>query len=213
LDKETVHFEGPAGERVEEEMNHLLQWIERDKALDWVLQSAIAHLWFVTIHPFEDGNGRVGRALADMLLARSEGSPQRFYSLSSQIQKERKAYYEVLEATQKGDLHITAWLQWYLNCLHRAIDSAQSELAAVLRKSRFWEQLGDMEVNERQRSMIGRLLDGIEGKLTSSKWAKMTKCSQDTASRDISDLIARGLLKKSTAGGRSTSYTLVYPDE
>jgi Fic family protein len=168
----------------------------------------MAHLWFVTIHPFEDGNGRIARAIADMVLARSERSPQRFYSMSAQIRQERSAYYQILEATQKGDLDITRWLEWFLGCLGRAFDRAETILAAVLNKARFWDRFAGTKFNERQRSMINRLLNGFEGKLTSSKWAKIEKCSQDTALRDIEDLIKKGVLTKDAAGGRSTSYSL-----
>ena len=173
-----------------------------------MLKAGVAHLWFVTIHPFEDGNGRIARAIADMVLARSERSPQRFYSMSAQIRQERSEYYEILEATQKGDLSITRWLEWFLACLERTFDRAETILAAVLSKARFWDRFTGTEFNERQRSMINRLLNGFEGKLTSSKWAKLTKRSQDSALRDIEDLINKGVLTKDSAGGRSTSYSL-----
>jgi Fic family protein len=171
----------------------------------------LAHLWFVTIHPFEDGNGRIARAIADMALARSEGSVQRFYSMSAQIQQERRAYYDILERTQKGTLDVTSWLEWFLGCLSRAIDNAEVTLAGVLDKARFWEKFAPEPLNERQRDMINRLLDGFEGKLTTSKWAKLAKCSQDSAYRDILDLLDRNILIKEAAGGRSTSYSLVKP--
>lgn len=208
IGKERVHYEAPAADRLREEMSKFLEWFEKNRSTDLVLKSGVAHLWFVTIHPFEDGNGRIARALADMVLARSEKSPQRFYSMSSQIRQERKAYYEILEATQKGELDITRWLEWYLDCLGRAIDNAETILATVLGKARFWEHFANTEFNERQRTIINRMLNGFEGKMTSSKWAKLAKCSQDTASRDIEDLIRNKVLVKDAAGGRSTSYSL-----
>lgn len=185
-----------------------LDWFEKERSTDLVLKAGVAHLWFVTIHPFDDGNGRIARAIADMTLARSERSPQRFYSMSAQIQQERKSYYEILETTQKGELDITHWLEWFLVCLGRAFDRAETTLAAVLSKARFWDRFSATELNERQRNMINRLLNGFEGKLTSSKWAKLEKCSQDTALRDIEDLINKSVLTKDSAGGRSTSYSL-----
>ncbi|MDD2902056.1 MAG: Fic family protein [Syntrophales bacterium] len=207
---EHVHFEAPGAERIDKEMKAFLAWFNGDKSdVDLVLCAAIAHLWFVTIHPFEDGNGRIGRAIADMMLARSEKSSLPFYSMSAQIRKERGRYYDHLEDTQKGDLDITEHLSWFLDCMGRAFDGAESILADVLRKARFWEKYAGEPFNERQRSMLNRLLDGIEGKLTSSKWAKMAKCSQDTAGRDIDDLMKRNILKKEAAGGRSTSYSLI----
>jgi Fic family protein len=174
-----------------------------------VLKAAIAHLWFVTIHPFEDGNGRIGRAIADMTLALSEGSSQRFYSMSAQICVERKAYYEVLEFTQKGNLDITHWLEWSLDCLGRAFNGTEASLALVMRKTHFWDAHEESEFNTRQRLMLNKLLDGFDGKLTSSKWATLAKCSQDTATRDITDLLKRQVLERNSAGGRSTSYSLV----
>jgi len=208
MGRETVHYEAPAADRLPIEMARFLDWLNGEASLDPVLKAAIAHLWFVTVHPFDDGNGRIARAIGDMLLARSEGSPQRFYSLSSQIRLERKDYYAILESTQKGGLDITAWLQWFLACLDRAFSGAEGTLAQVLRKARFWEAMAGKPLNERQRKVLNRLLDGFEGKLTSSKWAKLTKTSPDTALRDIQDLLARGILKRDEAGGRSTSYSL-----
>ncbi len=208
LGRRRVHFEAPGGARLEAEMDRFLDWFNGDNRMEPVLKAALAHLWFVTIHPFEDGNGRIARAIADMALARSEDSPQRFYSLSSQIRVERKRYYQVLEATQKGDLRIDAWLTWFLDCLLRAIDGADSVLAAVLTKARVWDALAGQPLSDRQRVMITRLLDGFEGKLTSGKWAKITKTSPDTALRDITDLVDRGILRKAPGGGRSTSYAL-----
>jgi Fic family protein len=206
--RERIHYEAPKAARLPEEMHRFLDWFNSVEPLDDVLRSAIAHLWFVTIHPFEDGNGRIARAIADLSLARSERSPQRFYSMSAQIRMERNAYYDVLEATQKGDLDIMAWLEWYLACLSRAFDNAETILGSVLTKARFWETHAGESFNERQKYILNRVFDGFEGKLTSSKWAKIAKCSQDTASRDIADLVKRGILVKDAAGGRSTSYSL-----
>jgi len=208
IGKEKIHFEAPPAIRVDTEMDSFLNWVNEENALDLVLKAAIAHLWFVTIHPFEDGNGRIGRAIADLFLARSEKSRHRFYSLSQQIQAERKQYYTILEQTQKGSLTITDWIEWFLGCLERAIQEAFGVLEAVLNKTRIWEALADVTLNERQRKVLSRLLEGFEGKLTSSKWAKMTKCSQDTAHRDILDLIEKGILTKNSEGGRSSSYSL-----
>jgi len=212
IGREKVHYEAPAAARLDGEMAGFIEWFNGAAPLDPVLKAALAHLWFVTIHPFEDGNGRIARAIADMILARSEGSPQRFYSMSAQIRLERKDYYAILERTQKGDLDITGWLQWFLGCLDRAFDGAEEILANVLRKTRFWEAMAGRPLNERQRKVINRLLDGFEGKLTSSKWATLTKTSPDTALRDINDLVARGVLAKDEGGGRSTSYSLARRD-
>lgn len=213
IGKERVHFEAPAANRLGQEMKKFLKWFNGQEAnLDLVLRAAMAHLYFVTIHPFEDGNGRIARAITEMALARSENTPLRFYSLSSQIMAERNAYYNVLEATQSGDLDITAWMLWFLGSLDRAIHGAETMLAAVLSKAKFWEKHGNEKFNDRQRQILNQLLDGFEGKLTSSKWAKLGKCSQDTASRDIDDLIRRKILKKNPEGGRSTSYSL-QPEE
>lgn len=209
IGKERIHYEAPASQLLRHEMRRFLAWFEENNLSDWVLKAGVAHLWFVTIHPFEDGNGRIARAIADMALARSERSPQRFYSMSAQIRQERKTYYEILETTQKGTLDITRWLVWFLDCLTRAFDRSETILAVVLGKARFWERFAATPFNDRQRSIINRLLDGFEGALTSSKWAKLTKCSQDTALRDIEDLIKKGVLTKDQAGGRSTSYSLV----
>jgi Fic family protein len=206
--REKVHYEAPGAARLAAEMTAFLDWFNSDTPLDPVLKAAIAHLWFVTVHPFDDGNGRIARIIADVALARSEGSPQRFYSMSAQIRLERKDYYVILEATQKGGLDITAWLRWFLACLDRAFDGAEGILANVLQKARFWEALAGQPLSERQRMVVNRLLDGFEGKLTSSKWATLTKTSPDTALRDINDLVARGILVKDEAGGRSTSYSL-----
>ncbi len=173
-----------------------------------LLKAGLGHLWFVTLHPFDDGNGRIARAIGDLLLARADGSPQRFYSLSAQIQRERSAYYDILERTQKRSMDVTDWLAWFLDTLHRAVDQAQHTLDAVLVKTRYWQRWATMPLSERQVKLLNRLLDGFEGKLTSSKWAAIAKCSPDTALRDISDLLERGVLRKSAAGGRSTSYEL-----
>jgi len=211
IGRERVHFEAPAYDRLEKEMSRFLKWLNAESETDPVIKSALAHFRFVTIHPFADGNGRIARAIADMLLARSEKSAQRFYSMSAQIQRERKAYYDVLEHRQKGKLDITSWVEWYLNCLKHAIATSEKTLQAVLVKANFWKAHADETFNERQRVIINRLLDGFEGKLTSSKWAKLTECSQDTALRDISDLLNRRILDKDEAGGRSTSYGLRLP--
>jgi Fic family protein len=209
IGRERVHYQAPGARKVQREMKAFLKWFNSDVAVDPVLKAALAHLWFVTIHPFDDGNGRIARAIGDMALARSEQSPQRFYSMSAQIRQERKAYYDMLKETQKGDLDVTAWLEWFLSCLDRALGRADGILANVLAKSRFWQAHAGASFNDRQRDMINRLLEGFEGKLTSSKWAKIEKCSQDTALRDIDDLVSRGVLAKDAAGGRSTSYSLV----
>jgi Fic family protein len=208
IGREKVHYEAPDSGRLKKEMNRFLKWCNTTPEVDPVIQSALAHFWFVTIHPFEDGNGRIARAIADLMLARSEKTAQRFYSMSAQIQRERKAYYDVLERCQKGTLDITEWIEWFLNCLKRAIAASEQTLELVLAKAGFWKTHAGESFNERQRKVINRLLDGFEGKLTSSKWAKLTKCSQDTALRDISDLVSRQILAKDRAGGRSTGYTL-----
>lgn len=209
MGKERVHFEAPAASRLKGEIDEFLNWFNGFKDIDFLLKSGIAHLWFVTIHPFGDGNGRIARAIADMQLSRSDNSNQRFYSMSSQIQSERKEYYECLEKTQKGNLNITPWLVWFLQCLNKAISTAEEALSGVLNKSKFWEKNNTAILNERQRMMVNKLMDGFEGKLTSSKWAKMTKCSADTALRDIQGLIGQGILEKEPGGGRSTTYRLV----
>ena len=208
IGKNRVHFQAPEAARLAQETRSFLKWFNRPEPIDPVLKAAIAHLWFVTLHPFADGNGRISRAIADLALARAENSPQRFYSLSAQISLERKSYYEILEKTQKGGLDITEWLEWFLRCLGGAFQGAETLLGAVLRKARFWEAHRHEAFNERQRKIIHRLLDGFEGKLTSSKWAILGKCSQDTASRDIDDLLKRKILVKNPGGGRSTSYSL-----
>jgi Fic family protein len=213
ISKERVHFEAPEAKRLAREMKAFLKWLNRPAETDPVLKAALAHLWFVTIHPFDDGNGRIARTIADMALARSEASPKRFYSMSAQIRMERNDYYDILERTQKGTLDVTPWMHWFLGCLNRAFDGAEATLATVLRKARFWEAHAGESFNDRQREVVNRLLDGFEGKLTSSKWAKLAKCSQDTANRDINDLVKRGVLTNDAAGGRSTSYSLSEPAE
>lgn len=209
IGRERVHYEAPAADRLESEMAAFLNWANQPNDIDPVLRAAKAHLWFVTLHPFDDGNGRIARAIADWALARSENSPQRYYSMSAQIRRERKDYYEVLERTQKGTLDITEWMKWFLGCLDRAIAGAEDSLATVFRKDQFWKNFAQLNLNERQKYMLNTLLDGtFEGKLTSSKWAKMAKCSQDTAQRDIIELMNYNILEKEPAGGRSTSYSL-----
>src|SRR6266851_724908 len=206
--KERVHFQAPPAQQLDSEMTVFLRWFNANADTDPVLKAGMAHLWFVTIHPFDDGNGRLARAVADMALARSEKSPQRFYSMSAQIQEERAAYYDILEETQKGTVDITPWMEWFLGCLCRAIDGAQTTLSAVLAKARFWEAIAGVAINGRQRLVLNRLLDGFEGKLTTSKYAKLAKCSQDTALRDILSLVDHGILVRNPGGGRSTSYDL-----
>jgi Fic family protein len=213
--RETVHSEAPAAHHLDREVGQFLDWFnadtepEADTGPDLVLRSAIAHLWFVTIHPFDDGNGRIGRAIADLFLARSEGTSQRFYSMSAQIRIERSDYYAGLEAAQRGDLDITARLRWFVDCLGRAIDGAEVELERVLATAHFWTAVAGIPLNTRQRNILQRLLGDFEGNLTTTKWAKLTKSSPDTALRDIDDLIARNILRKNDSGGRSTSYSLV----
>ena len=208
MGKEKVHFEAPNSDLLEKEMSQFLTWFNQNNKIDLVLKAAIAHLWFVTIHPFDDGNGRITRALTDMLLAQSDKSNQRFYSMSAQIRIERKQYYQILEETQKGNLKITNWIKWFLQCLIDALHSTEAVLVKVLFKGNFWQLHSKTPLNERQRKIINKLLDNFEGKLTSSKWAKMAKCSKDTAIRDINDLIEKEILNKEDAGGRSTSYGL-----
>ena len=207
--RQKVHYEAPPAARLKSEMDEFLRWFNSEQDLDPVIKAGLAHLWFVTLHPFDDGNGRIARAIGDMGLARSEKSPQRFYSLSAQIQRERREYYDLLEQTQKGELDVTAWLTWFLACLGRAIEGAEGTLGMIMAKARFWERCAGISLGERQVKLINRLLDGFEGKLTSSKWAAIAKCSPDSALRDINDLIERGVLKKCEGGGRSTSYELL----
>jgi Fic family protein len=206
--RERIHYQAPPAILVPQEMDAFLRWFNTENSLDSLIKAGVAHLWFLTIHPFDDGNGRIGRAIADMVLARSEKSSQRFYSLSAQIQFERQDYYRQLENASKGDVDITLWLDWFLGCLNRAIKGVQDTLEAVLHKAKFWENHAAVNFNARQRKMLTKLLDGFEGKLTTSKWAKIYKCSQDTANRDINDLVDKGILQRSESSGRSTSYTL-----
>lgn len=208
--REKIHYQAPTYNRVAKEMTRFIRWFNATAETDLVIKSAIAHFWFVTIHPFEDGNGRIARALADLMLARCEQSQQRFYSISKQIQQERNAYYDILENCQKGSLDITDWLEWFLHCMKRAITSSGGILQTVLTKAKFWKLYSGESFSDRQRLILNLLLDDkLEGKLTSSKWAKLTKCSQDTALRDINDLLTRNILTKEDAGGRSTSYHLI----
>jgi Fic family protein len=208
IGRRKVHYEAPPAARVPEEMASFLNWFEAPGDADPLLTAGLAHLWFVTIHPFDDGNGRIGRAIGDLALARSEQSAQRFYSMSAQILRERDDYYTILERTQKATLDVTEWQHWFLSCLRRAIDGSQDTLARVLDKARFWDRFAPASLNARQIKVLNRLLDGFEGQLTTSKWAKLAKCSQDTAHRDIRDLIEHGALVKDPGGGRSTSYSI-----
>jgi Fic family protein len=208
MGKEHVHYEAPEAGILGKEMKTFLDWFNRTIDIDPVLKAGVAHLWFVTIHPFDDGNGRIARAIADMQLARSDESKQRFYSMSAQIRKERNDYYDILEATQKGTLDITTWLEWFFACLDRALTASGETLERVMKKAKFWETHSDARFNERQRLLLNKLLDHFDGKLTSSKWAKMAKCSHDTALRDIQDLVIQKILVKDLAGGRSTNYLL-----
>ena len=214
MGRERVHFEAPAADRLKREVSEFLKWFEAKDEMDPVLKAGIAHFWFVTLHPFEDGNGRISRAIADMALARAEGMKERFYSMSTQIEAEKKQYYLNLEQSQKGGLDVTSWLEWFLGCLGRAVAGAEDGLAAVLRKAKTWERINSQSpVNERQRKVINRLLDGFEGKLSTSKYATLAKCSPDTALRDIGILLERGILIQDAGGGRSTSYHLAEPED
>lgn len=209
IGRQKIHFEAPPANRLNKEIKEFLNWFNAKPVMDPVLKAGLAHLWFVTLHPFDDGNGRIARAIGDKALAMAEHSPQRCYSLSAQIQRERKDYYRLLENTQRGDMDVTEWLNWYLGCLHRSINGAESTIATVLAKANFWKKWAGSSLNERQINIINRMLDGFEGKLTSSKWAVLTKCSPDSALRDANDLVRRGLMRKSESGGRSTSYELI----
>ena len=208
IGRQRMHFEAPPADRLEAETRCFLGWVNGASNDPLLLKAGLGHLWFVTLHPFDDGNGRIARAIGDLLLARADGSPQRFYSLSAQIQRERKAYYDILERTQKRSMDVTEWLAWFLDTLYRAVGQAQHTLDAVLTKARFWQHWATTPLNERQVKLLNKLLDGFEGKLTTSKWAAIAKCSPDTALRDINDLLGRGVLGKTDAGGRSTSYEL-----
>lgn len=208
IGREKVHFEAPDADRLDAETDQFLDWFNHFTAIDPVLKAGIAHFWFVTIHPFDDGNGRMARAIADMMLARADGTSDRFYSMSSRIEAERKDYYLRLEEAQRGGLDITLWLTWFLACLERAIDGAQQTLGTVLYKARVWQHVNVLPVNDRQRLVINRMLSGFEGFLSTSKYAKLAKCSADTALRDIQGLVERGILLRNPEGGRSTSYRL-----
>ena len=209
MGRERVHFEAPSAERIAKEMSVFLKWLNEENNIDPVLKAAVAHLWFVTIHPFEDGNGRITRALTDMILTKSDGITQRFYSMSAQIRLQRKEYYQVLENTQRGELDITEWLEWFLNCLMNALKASTQIVGKVMIKHRFWLKHREIALNDRQRVMLNKLLDGFTGKLTTKKWSKMMKCSHDTALRDINGLIELGMLNKMPSGGRSTSYEII----
>lgn len=211
MGRERVHYEAPGAQRIGDEMAAFLHWFNAPPATDGVLAAGLAHLWFVTIHPFDDGDGRIARAITDMALSRAEGSPRRFYSMSAQIRQERRDYHEILERTQKGTTGITDWMTWFVACLGRSIESAEVTLASVLAKARFWQNAAALPLKERRRRVLNRLLDGFEGKLTTSKWAKLGKCSQDSALRDIRGLIDYGILARNPEGGRSTSYRLIHP--
>jgi len=209
MGKETIHYTAPPATVVKKEMDVFLKWLNSDTQLDLVLKSAIAHFWFIIIHPFDDGNGRIARAISDLLLANSENSTFRFYSLSNQILLERKVYYKILQDVQCSDGDITKWITWFLNCLHQTLNATEETIKKVLRKSEFWDKHKDTVLNSRQRLMLNKLWNGFKGKLKTSKWAKMAKCSQDTALRDIKDLIEKGILQREASGGRSTNYELV----
>lgn len=208
MGKEKVHYQAPPAIDIKKEMKTFLLWFNKDSAEDLLIKSALAHLWFVTIHPFEDGNGRIARALGDMLLAKSDGSSQRFYSMSLQIRAERKEYYNILEKTQKGSLDITPWLSWYLKCLENVLNSSDTVFSKVLNKHKFWTKYASEILNNRQILLINKLLDDFTGVMTTSKWAKIAKCSQDTALRDIQDLLEKKIIQKNSSGGRSTNYSL-----
>lgn len=208
IGRERIHFEAPPANKIDNEISSFLAWFNTSQIIDPLIKAGIAHLWFVTIHPFDDGNGRIARTITDMQLARADNSKQRFYSLSAQIRKERSAYYDILESTQKNGLDITPWLEWFLHCLSHSLVSTETILADVMRRARFWEEHNTVNLNPRQRLLLTKLLEGFVGKLTTTKWAKIANCSQDTALRDIQDLISHGILIREDAGGRSTSYTL-----
>ena len=212
IGRQRVHFQAPSADRLPAEIDSFLKWYNEDDRMDLALKAGVAHLWFVTIHPLEDGNGRIARAIADQTLTLSESGAQRYYSMSSQIRKERSAYYNILERTQKGDMDITRWLSWFLECLMSAIDGAGAALHLVLQKARFWEIHSHKPFNERQRAILNRLMDDFQGALTTTKYAKLAKCSQDTALRDIDHMIRLNVLQKNPGGGRSTSYSLLLPD-
>ncbi|NHM14945.1 Fic family protein [Xiamenia xianingshaonis] len=208
IGRERIHFQAPDPSLVPGLMDEFLQWIDSD-GCEGLISAAIAHLWFLTIHPFDDGNGRIARTITEMLLARSDGSPRRFYSMARHILDHRSEYYERLERSQKASPDVTEWVLWFLGALKESLVSSDERIGAVLRRDGWWRSVDGIELNDRQRRMLQRLLDGFEGKLTTSKWAKMCKVSQDSALRDINDLIEKGVLvRDAAAGGRSTSYLL-----
>ena len=207
IGKEKIHFQAPDAKEIEKEMDIFLTWLNHTKNIDSIVKAGIAHLWFITLHPFEDGNGRIARALTDMMLAKAEKSSQRFYSISKQIQKKRNAYYDILEKTQKGSLDITSWLIWFITCVRDAIASSETTLISIFNKALFWQKHASIILNERQKNILNKLLDDFVGNLTSSKWSKLCKCSQDTANRDINDLISKSILTKH-GDGRNTNYKL-----
>jgi Fic family protein len=209
LGKEKVHYQAPSPDQVKTEMDKFLHWFNQDVQIDPVLKSAVAHFWFIIIHPFDDGNGRIARAISDLFLARSDDSPHRYYSLSDQIMLERKVYYDILQKTQISSGDITEWISWFLNCLHRSLRSTEATFQRVLQKVDFWDKHSEITFNARQRLIMNKLLDGFDGKLNTSKWAKIAKCSTDTALRDIQHLMNKGILRKEDAGGRSTNYELI----
>lgn len=209
MGKEKIHYQAPDSDNIPYQMDLFLAWVNNNQKIDPVLKAAIAHLWFVTIHPFDDGNGRISRTITDLFLARADEMPHRFYSMSAEIRKQRKGYYDILEKTQKGSLDITAWLEWFLDCLEAALLDTEQSVSRVLQKAAFWDKYRSVSMNERQIRMVNMLWDGFDGKLTSSKWGKITKCSPDTALRDIQDLITKNVLRKTDEGGRSTNYELV----
>ncbi len=213
IGKEKVHFQAPAAGRLDQEMKQFLSWFDAPPNIDPVLKAAVAHIWYVTIHPFDDGNGRIARAIADMALSQADNTKDRFYSMSSGIEAQRKEYYLRLESAQRGSLDITAWLAWFLQCLDQTIEDAEKSLESVLHKARLWQRINPNPVNERQRNVINRMLDNFKGHLTTSKYAKLAKCSNDTALRDIRELLERGIIAKNEGGGRSTSYRLAEPDQ
>lgn len=205
---EKVHYQAPTPERVIGEMHRFLEWLNNEDSTESIIKAAVAHLWFVTIHPFDDGNGRIARAITEMLLSRSDGTPKRFYSMSNQIQVDKKTYYDILERTQRGNGDITEWVLWFLDCLKKSIDATEETLSSVLRKAGFWEKYSEVSFNARQKKLINMLFDGFFGKLNTGKWAKIAKCSSDTALNDINDLVSKGVLVKNKEGGRSTNYSL-----
>ena len=212
IGREHVHFEAPDAARLEAEMERFLRWFNDSSEADPVLKAGVAHFWFVTIHPFDDGNGRIARAIAEMALSRADGTKERFYSMSSGIEASRGEYYLELESVQRGDLDITGWLAWFLGCLDRTIEASDQTLGSALRKAKLWQQVNRGPVNERQRYVINRMLDEFKGHLTTSKYAELANCSDDTALRDVRELLDRGILVKNPGGGRSTSYRLADPD-